>query len=365
MQHRSLPPHGAGAVGTPAFRSGGFVLAAVLLAGALAATPVAAQIGSAAAKNWTPPRTVDGKPDLRGVWSFSTLTPLERPDELAGKAFLTEAEAAEYERRALERVNADRRDGRGTERAAGEDTEVARAYNEFWYERGALTEGRRTSLIVDPPDGKLPPMTPLGKKRADALRAYESQGVRGPLDGPKTRPLRERCIWWDSTGPPLTPMSAYNQNFQLLQNEGHVVIFMEMIHDARIIPLDSRPHLPRSVPQLLGDSRGRWDGGTLVIDTVNFRDKADFIDSASFTNQTDYRRSGPGVHLIERLKLVGPDTLLYETTVDDPVTWTKPWTAQILLTRRSYPIYEYACHEGNYGIAGILAGARADEKKRP
>jgi len=347
------------------FRSGGFVLAAILLAGALAATPVAAQISSAAAKNWTPPRTPDGKPDLQGVWNFSTLTPLERPDELAGKAFLTEAEAAEYQRRTLERMNADRRDGRGTERAAGEDTEVARAYNEFWYERGSLTGGRRTSLIVDPPDGKLPPMTPLGKKRADALRAYESQGVRGPLDGPKTRPLRERCIWWDSTGPPLTPMSAYNQNFQLLQNEGHVVIFIEMIHDARIIPLDGRPHRPQSLPQLLGDSRGRWDGDTLVIDTVNFRDKAEFIDSASFTDQTDYRRSGRGVHLIERLKRVGPDTLLYESTVEDPATWTRPWTAQIVLTRSPHPIYEYACHEGNYGMAGILTGARADEKKKP
>jgi hypothetical protein len=217
---------------------------------------------------------------------------------------------------------------------------------------------------VDPPDGKLPPMTPLGKKRTDAQRAYESQDVRGPLDGPKTRPLRERCIWWDSTGPPLSPMSAYNQNFQLLQNESHVVIFMEMIHDARIVPLDGRPHLPRSIPQLLGDSRGRWDGDTLVIETTNFRDKAEFIESASFTDRTDYRRRGAGVHLIERLKRVGPDTLLYEMTVQDPATWTRPWTAQILLTRGSYPIYEYACHEGNYGMEGILVGARADDKKK-
>lgn len=344
-------------------RSRAFVLAAALAAGALPAPPLAAQ--SSAAKTWTPPRTPDGRPDLQGVWNFSTLTPLERPAELAGKAFLTPAEAAEYERRTLQQINADRRDGRGTERAAGEDTEVARAYNEFWYERGSLTEARRTSLIVDPPDGRLPAMTPPGKKRADAQKAYESQGVRGPLDGPKTRPLRERCIWWDSTGPPLAPMTAYNQNFQLLQNKDYVVIFMEMIHDARIVPLDGRPHLPQSVAQLLGDSRGRWDGDTLVIETVNFRDKAEFIDSASFTNRTDYRRSGQGVRLIERLKRVGPDTLLYETTVEDPATWTRPWTAQILLTRRAHPIYEYACHEGNYGMAGILAGARAEEKKKP
>jgi hypothetical protein len=349
MQHRPI-------------RAGMAVLAAIVVACSLTAARAVAQSTAAAGRNWTPPRTADGRPDLRGVWNFSTLTPLERPDELAGKTFLTETEAAEYQRRTLERVNADRRDGRGTERSAGEDTEVARAYNEFWYERGSLTQGRRTSLIVDPPDGKLPPMTPQGRKRADAQRAYESQGVRGPLDGPKTRPLRERCIWWDSTGPPLAPMSAYNQNFQLLQNTNHVVIFMEMIHDARIIPLDGRPHLPRSLSRLLGDSRGRWDGDTLVIDTVNFRDKAELIDSASFTGRTDYRRSGPDGHLIERLKPVGPDTLLYEATVEDPATWTRPWTAQILLTRTSYPIYEYACHEGNYMMDSMLAGARAEEK---
>ena len=322
--------------------------------GAQAPSPAAKT--TAAPKTWTPPRAPDGHPDLQGVWNFSTLTPLERPDEFAGKPFLTEVEAAEYEKRRIESGNADRRDGAG-------DADVARAYNEFWYDRGkTVVATRRTSLIIDPPDGKLPPMTPQGQKRAGALAAFLRQGVRGPLDSPTTRPVRERCIWWDSEGPPLTPMNAYNSNFQLLQNRGHVVILMEMIHDARIIPLDGRPHLSRSIPQLLGDSRGRWEGDTLVIDTTNFRDKADFIDPTSFTDKTDYRGAGPNVHLIERLTRVDADTLLYEYTVEDPTTWTRPWTARQFVTKIPSPIYEYACHEGNYGMAGILSGARAEEK---
>jgi hypothetical protein len=156
-------------------------------------------------------------------------------------------------------------------------------------------------------------------------------------------------------------MNAYNANFQLLQTQDHVVILMEMIHDARVIPLDGRPHLSPSIPQLLGDSRGRWDGDTLVIETTNFRDKADFIDPTSFTDETDYRGSGPNIHLIERLTRVDADTLLYEYTVEDRTTWTRPWTAQLFLTNVRMPIYEYACHEGNYGMTGILSGARAAE----
>ena len=303
-----------------------------------------------------------GHPDLQGLWSFATLTPLERPDELAGKPFLTEAEAAEYVRRRIQNTSADRRDGAGTERSSGEDADVARAYNDFWYDRGTTVVGtRRTSLIIDPPDGKLPPMTPEGQKRASALATFLQQGVRGPLDSAKTRPVRERCIWWESEGPPLTPMGAYNAYFQLVQNQDHVVMFMEMIHDARIIPLDGRPHLSSSIPQLLGDSRGRWEGDTLIIDTTNFRDLADVIDPASFTDKTDHRGSRLNMHLVERLTRVDADTLRYEYTVEDPTTWTRPWTGQQFLARIRTPIYEYACHEGNYGIVGILSGARAAE----
>ena len=312
---------------------------------------------------WTAPRAPDGHPDLQGVWNFSTLTPLERPDEFAGKPLLTEAEAAEYVQQRIRNANTDRRDGKGTERRPGEDTDVARAYNDFWYDRGTTVVGtRRTSLIVDPPDGKLPPLTLEGQRRATALVTFRKEGVRGPLDSAKTRPVRERCIWWESEGPPLAPMGAYNAYFQLVQNQDHVVMLMEMIHDARIIPLGSRPRLSPLIRHVLGDSRGRWEGDTLVVDTTNFRGMADFIDPASFSDETDYRGSRVNVHLIERLTLVDADTMRYEYTVDDPTTWTRPWTGEQFLTRIGTPIYEYACHEGNHGIVGILSGARAEER---
>ncbi len=315
------------------------------------------------ASGWSVPRTPDGHPNLQGVWDFSTLTPLERPDEFAGKPFLTEAEAAEYIQQRIRNANADRRDGKGTEFRPGEDTDVARAYNDFWYDRGATVGVTgRTSLIIDPPDGKLPPLTLEGQRRATALATFRKEGVRGPLDSAKTRPVRERCIWWESEGPPLTPMGAYNAYFQLVQNQDHVVMLMEMIHDARIIPLDGRPHLSPSIRHVLGDSRGRWEGDTLIVDTTNFRGMADFIDPASFSDETDYRGSRVNAHLIERLTLVDADTLRYEYTMEDPTTWTRPWTGQQFLTRIGTPIYEYACHEGNHGIVGILSGARAEEK---
>ena len=308
------------------------------------------------------PRTADGHPDLQGVWNFSTLTPLERPDELGEKPFLTEVEAAEYIEQRLRNANADRRDGKGTERRPGEDTDVARAYNDFWYDRGTtIVDTRRSSLIIDPPNGKLPPLTPAGQRRANALAAYQRQGVRGPLDGPRTRPLRERCIWWDSEGPPLAPMGAYNHYLQLFQTQDHVVILMEMIHDARIIPLDGRPHLTPSNRQLLGDSRGRWEGDTLVVETTNFKDHADFIDPDSFTDETDYRGSRLHARLTERLTRINADTLRYDYTMEDATTWRQPWTGQQFLTRVATPLYAYACHEGNHGMAGILSGARAED----
>jgi hypothetical protein len=216
-------------------------------------------------------------------------------------------------------------------------------------------------------------MTAEGRKREKAWVAYWAQGIRGPLDGPKTRPIRERCIYWDDAGPPITPTGFYNENLLIVQAQDYVAILMEMIHDTRIIPLDGRPHL--SIRQLMGDSRGRWDGDTLVIDTTNLRDKADFIDPASFTAETDYRGGawakvqegtsgfGPDMHLIERLTRLEADTLLYEYTVNDSTNWTRPWTAQLFLTK-SKGIYEYACHEGNYSIRNLLSGARAEEKKK-
>jgi hypothetical protein len=291
-------------------------------------------------KSWTAPRTADGQPDLQGVWSFATLTPLERPPELAGKQVFSDQEALEYEKVTRERRDPDRRDGT-------KEADVGRAYNASWWDFGTRIVGsRRTSLIVDPPDGKVPALTPDGQQRADARATARRLH---PADGPEDRSLPERCIQWGTAGPPMVP-SAYNNNFQLFQSRNYVVILNEMIHDARVIPLDGRPHLPQGIRQLLGDSRGRWDGATLVVDTTNFTDK------------TNFRGAGPDLHLIERFTRVAPDTLLYEFTVDDPKSFTKPWSAAIPTVRNDDLIYEYACHEGNYGMFGILKGARVEEE---
>jgi len=288
-------------------------------------------------------RTADGQPDLQGVWNFSTLTPLERTAEFAGREFLTDAEAKAFEARTVERNNRDNR-----EQSA--DADVAGAYNEFWWDRGihaARVHGKaRTSLIVDPPDGRIPPLTADGQARAaaraDARRLH-------PADGPEDRSLGERCLLFNA-GPPMVS-GPYNNYVQILQTRDHVVIHNEMIHDARIVPLDGRPHVPSSIRLLLGDSRGRWDGDTLVVETTNF------------TSRTNVRGSGEGLRLVERFTRSGASTLLYEFTVDDPASFTKPWSAVLPMTKTGDRLYEYACHEGNYAMTGILRGARAGEAK--
>jgi hypothetical protein len=322
-----------------------------LLIAAVSLAPVAAygQSRSVAAKpgsskNWTAPRTPDGQPDLQGIWSNATITPLERPDDLAGKAALTEKEAAEYEKEVVKRTNVDRREG-----IVGTEADVARAYNNFWYDRGTKTVGtRRTSLIIDPPDGKIPQLTPEAQKR---VADRDSRRVR-PAEGPEDRSLSERCILWQTAGPPMLP-SGYNNNYQIVQSRDYVTIFNEMIHDTRIIPLDGRPHLPQNVRLWMGDSRGHWEGDTLVMDTTNF------------TEKTAFRGASEKMHLVERFTRVDAETLVYSFTVDDPSSFAKPWTAEITSTRAAGPIFEYACHEGNYGMTGLLRGARADEKKAP
>jgi len=294
------------------------------------------------AKSWTPPKTPDGQPDLQGIWTTATLTPLERPAELAGKEFFTEKEAAEYEKRLLDQGNRDRRPGSAS-------ADVAGAYNEFWFERGSkVVESRRTSLVVDPPDGKIPALTPEAQKRQAARAEYRRLH---PADGPEDLSLNNRCILWPTAGPPMLP-GAYNNNYQIVQSPGYVVIFVEMIHDARIIPLDGRPHVPQNVRLLMGDSRGRWEGNTLVVETTNFTDK------------TAFRGSGRNFHLIERFTRTSPDTIVYEFTANDESSFTRPWTAQIPMKKTPDPIFEYACHEGNYGMEGILRGARAEEKTK-
>ena len=304
----------------------------------------AAAKATAAAKTWTVPRTPDGQPDLQGIWSNATLTPLERPPELAGKQFFTEKHAAEYQNQVLRRTNADRREGRD----AGSD--VALAYNDAWYDRGSkVVATRRTSLIVDPPDGRIPPLTPAGQKRQEAALCEAGQTThcteRG-YDSWLNRNLWERCI---TRGLPILP-GPYNNDYQIVQTPGYVAILQEMIHDVRVIPLDGRPHIDKDVPQWLGDSRGHWEGDTLVVDTTNFTDK------------TNFKGSGASLHLVERFTRADADTLLYQFTVDDPATFTTPWTAVIPMSKSEDQIYEYACHEGNYGMVGILAGARAEEK---
>ncbi len=286
------------------------------------------------------PRTPDGHPDLQGVWSFATITPLERPAELAGKEFFTPQEAVDYERELLKRNNMDRRDGPVEE-------DVRRAYNDFWWDRGTrIVKTRRTSLIIDPPDGKIPPLTAAARERQ---RERQNANLGHEFDGPENRPLQERCIIWASTGPPMMP-TAYNNNIRIVQSPGFVTILVEMIHDARVISLDGSPHVTTGVRQWRGDSRGHWEGDTLVIETTNF------------TGKTAFRGSSEKLRVIERFKRMDADTLLYQYTIDDPSSFEKPWTVEIPITRSEAPIFEYACHEGNYAMTGGLAGARAQEK---
>jgi hypothetical protein len=324
------------------------LIAAALLAPLPAAAQQAAPQAQSAAKPWTAPRTADGKPDLQGVWDYRTITPLERPAALGTKAFFTDEEAAKYEQQENSRQNRDTIDPKvgGLNYPAGGVV----PYNEFWYDRGDKVVGtKRTSLIVDPPNGRLPPFTPEGEAKAKRRAEIGRQEQFGhPIaDSWEDRPLGERCILGSNAGPPMTP-GPYNNNVQLFQTPGHVALINEMIHEARVIPMDGRPHL--TIPQWKGDSRGHWEGDTLVVDTTNFK------------RETSLPGSSAAMHLTERFTRTGPDTLLYEFTVDDPSTWTKPWTAALPMSRIDVPVYEYACHEGNYAMSGILAGARADEK---
>jgi hypothetical protein len=281
--------------------------------------------------------------DLEGVWAFATLTPLERPAEFEGKPFVGEAEAAAWAGQQLERGNRDRRDG-------GAAVDVGRAVNDFWFERGTelarLGERRITSMIVDPQDGKLPPLTPLARER-EVVRAADSR--EHPADNPENRSLQERCLAFNA-GPPIQ-VGPYNNFVQILQFGDRILIFNEMIHDARIVWLDGRAFPPETVKLWLGASRGKWEGKTLVVDTRNFNGKVGF------------RGTGEQLHLIERFTRLAANELLYEFSVDDPDTFTLPWTARMPMTRSNGSIFEYACHEGNHALEGILRGARYAEKQ--
>ena len=312
------------------------------VAAAIAMLALGAAGGQTASKSWTAPRTPDGHPDLQGIWSNATVTPLERPPELAGKATLTAQEAAVYEKQVIEQNDVDRRNDKGTV------NDVARAYNNAWYDRGTkVVKDRRTSLIVDPPDGRIPPLTPEAQKRAD--ERAESRRLH-PADGPEDRALNERCILNNTSGPPLMP-GPYNNNYQIVETPQAVLIFSEMIHEPRIVAMDRREHLPASIRQWKGDSIGHWEGDTLVVDTTNFSD------------QTNFRGASENMHLVERFTRVDRDTLMYKFTVEDPTSFTRAWTAEIESTKSDGPILEYACHEGNYSMTNLLSAARAEERK--
>jgi hypothetical protein len=320
-------------------------IAVLMLAPSPAAAQVAAKPAAKTAKPWTPPRTPDGHPDLQGYWTNGTFTPLERPAELAGKEFYTEAEAAEFDRQRLARENSQSKDDIHYDNALWQTEPWGRVSN------------RRTSLIFDPPDGRIPPLTAKGKILAAAQA--EAARRRVAAESAQARSLAERCISWGNEGPPMLG-STYNANLQILQNSGQVVVGHEIIHGYRVIPLDGRPHLLPSIRQLGGDSRGRWEGGTLVVDTTNFTDKTNFRGPPATARQDIF--SNEDLHVVERLTLTDADTVVYRFTVEDPTVWTKPWSGELLMKRTKGPIYEYACHEGNYGLANILAGARAAEK---
>ena len=285
------------------------------------------------------PRTTWGQPDLQGVWDFRSITPMQRPEDLAEKEFLTAEEAAELEQNAVDRdVRLWNQGARRTE--AGDSVG---GYNNFWMDRGLKAVGtRRTSLIVYPPNGRMPALTPAGQERADARREYSREH---PADSWVDFSAGVRCVLGFNAGPPFTP-SAYNNNMQLFQTPEHVVIVTEMVHTARIVPLDDRPRLDPEVRQWSGDSRGYWEGDTLIIETRNFAAKR------------RWRGTTESARLVERLTRVDAQTLNYEFTVTDPETWTSPWTASVPLVLNPEPMFEYACHEGNYSMPLMLAGQR-------
>jgi hypothetical protein len=329
------------------------VRAGVLLTmGLLMFTEAGAQT-PASAKAWKAPRTLHGQPDLQGVWTSATITPLERPDRFGERLIISEEEARELEM-AEAQYNAEADAPSDLDKPAAASCRSGSGptcgYNNFWIDRGhqvVRIDGQpRSSLLVQPANGKLPPLTPERRK----VVSERSRMMRGNYDGPEARPLGERCLlaFGSSSGPPMLPV-LYNNHYQIVQNEDTVLILVEMVHDARIVRLGGE-HVSPGVPKWMGDSVGRWEGDTLVIETTGFTDKESFRGATS------------GAKVIERLTRTGPDSMLYQFTVEDPTAFTQAFAGDIAFHRTDEPIYEYACHEGNYALPGILAGAREQEK---
>ena len=320
-----------------ASRAGWFAAAAAIALVGSPAGQVTLSGGQRGTSASSAPRTPWGHPDLQGMWTNSTTTPLERPADLADKAVLTEEERRTRDTEVAARVSFDR----------ASSLPGVGAYNEFWMERGALNH--RTSLVIDPPDGKIPAMTAAGQARASALAA-ERKAKRD--ESYETLTAYDRCISRSLPGAMLP--GFYNHNYQIVQTRDYIVIVVEMIHDARIVPLDGRPHANAAIRSWLGDSRGRWEGDTLVIETRNVNDKV-FDRGVLFGVGSD-------LQLTERFRRTGVDSMDYQFTVNAPAVFTRPWTVATPMARMNQPTYEYACHEGNYSVPNILKGARAQEK---
>jgi hypothetical protein len=333
-------------------------IAALMAAYAVAQSPAGKNAAPAAkGKTWTVPRLPDGHPDLQGVWTNATLTPLERGPQFANKPTLTEEEAAKAEAAAKGIYEDVRSDNAERDRD--------HAYNSLFFDRGSNFErvdGQiRTSLVIDPPDGHVPRIAGMGRggrrgaapgAAPDAAEEGAARGAQiGRFDSVKDRPLGERCLlgFGSTSGPPMMPV-LYNNNYQIVQTKDTIMILVEMVHDVRVIRMDGSPHLPPTVTKWLGDSVGHWEGDTLVVDTTNF------------TTKTHYQGTGPELHVIERFKRTDDHTILYRFTIDDPAVFSKQWTAEYPFLATHDNIYEYACHEGNYAMPDILGGARKDDE---
>ena len=345
------------------------LLAVAIAAVSLAPLRITGQTRSGAVKRYIPPRLPDGHPDLQGTYDLATLTPLERP--AGAKAVLSDEEAVRLEKDAAARkefgerpISADRtappKGGDGSTGPAG----GVGGYNNFWLDPGSsytIVDGeKRTSIVVDPPDGRVPPLTPEAQRRAQARLVRPTSDTTqsndpgleppGSYDDPERRPLGERCLlgFGSTSGPPALPNYFYNNLHQIVQTRDDVMILTEMVHDARIVRINSQ-HLPKTIRKWMGDSVGHWEGDTLVVDTTNFTDK------------TRFRGATQDMHVIERFTRVSPNALLYRFTIEDPATWTKPWTGEYTWPATDQHIYEYACHESNYALENILRGARRRE----
>jgi hypothetical protein len=288
------------------------------------------------------------QPDLEGMWNSATATPLERPPHLKDKAFFTAAEAAQVERDAAKRNVEETKEQIATSKGTG-------TYNTFFREWGTtVVRTLRTSIVTDPPDGRIPPLTPA----AEAVRKRRVEGIR-KAENPEDLGLQDQCVAFLTAGPPMLPYS-YNSNYQIVQTRDAILIHAEMIHDARIVRMDGRGHAPGNLRSALGDSIGRWEGNTLVVDTTNFTDERGFYGDAGGNFAWDRN-----LHLVERFRLLDANTLLYQFEVDNPTAYTRPWKGELTMTRTDARIYEFACHEGNYSLTNMMRGYRAAEGKRP